>query len=184
MHLTETARRIQHLVHNDITNQVHIGTYETLEQMVLALRGHTERGRFLIISIKTLSESLVATLVFYTRAIAALCIMILFPARYFNGETADETEKQMDEASEMYTSVAREMASFVTNHYLDIPKGRKKSRKKQITEEMLVDYLYGKDTDYMDPGSSFTLGNTLTDETRNIFLRIEKLKTQGSRTNN
>ncbi|KAF9069577.1 hypothetical protein BDP27DRAFT_1363268 [Rhodocollybia butyracea] len=162
MHLTETACCIQHLAYNDITNQVHIGTYETLEQMVLALWGHTER-------------------VFYTRAIAALCIMILFPARYFNGETADETEEQMDKASEMYTSVTRQMAIFVINHYLDISKGRKKGQKKQITEEMLVDYLYGKNTDYMDPGLSFTLGNTLTDETRNIFVRMEKLKTQGSR---
>jgi hypothetical protein len=42
MHLTETAHRLQLLSHHSITNQVHIGTQETLEQMVLALHGHTD----------------------------------------------------------------------------------------------------------------------------------------------
>jgi len=47
MHLTETARRLQYLSHHSITNQVHIGTQETLEQMLLALHGHTDRGKFI-----------------------------------------------------------------------------------------------------------------------------------------
>jgi hypothetical protein len=46
MHLTETARRLQHLSQDSITNQVHIGTLETFEQMLLALHGHTDRGNF------------------------------------------------------------------------------------------------------------------------------------------
>ncbi|KAF9062968.1 hypothetical protein BDP27DRAFT_1427359 [Rhodocollybia butyracea] len=157
MHLTETARRIQHLANNNITNQVHIGTYETLEQMLLALHGLTKR-------------------VFYRRAIAALCLMILFPARYFNGEDAGEQENQ-DKAAKIYKEVAHEVATFVVCHYLDIPQGERK----KFTEGMLVDYLYDGNTEYTDPGPSFTLGTALTEETKKIFVRRDKKGTKAKK---
>jgi hypothetical protein len=104
--------------------------------------------------------------VFYRRAIAALCLMILFPARYFNEGDAEEQEWH-DKASEMYKRVSREVANFVIAHYLHISK----EEKKEISENMLVNYLYDGNTDYTDPGPPFTLGNTLTKETQRIHAR-------------
>ncbi|KAF9060346.1 hypothetical protein BDP27DRAFT_1370617 [Rhodocollybia butyracea] len=147
MHLTETARRIQHLSRGTVTNQEHIGTYETLEQMLLTLHGHTER-------------------VFYRRAIGALCLMILFPTQYFNRED----QEVLDEASKIYKDIACEVAIFVAGHYLGIPRGEKK----KFTEDVLVDYLYDGNTDYTDAGVSFTLGTLLTEETKKIFVQREK----------
>ncbi|KIK58787.1 hypothetical protein GYMLUDRAFT_60535 [Collybiopsis luxurians FD-317 M1] len=109
---------------------------------------------------------------FYKRAIAALCVMVLFPKRYI---VAGTRQSYRDITTKPHYQEAAEIAKLTAKHFLGM---------KTLTYNEFQCLWICSPGDYRDPGEQLTLGTELQEKLREIGLKRQGAGDIGLEMNN